>query len=596
MADKTIPLWSLESIYPSIESKEHQEAKSNLKNGLSELASLVATKPSREDFPSWLNSYLEKYNKTISLFQSMYAYAHAIYSCDTTNTAFLNNLSQIEQALVEVQDIDFLFTKILTEHKQALPTFYTAYPQYTSYSFILNEYIEGDSHYMSREEENLANSLQRYASSAWSRLQEQIISSLVDAETGKTFNELRNEAYAQERNVRKTAFEKERALLKSSEIAIAACLNNIKGATLELNKKRSWEEPIDKALFANRLSKKSLDALISAIEDSLPFWQDYLKTKARLLGLEKCEFYDLFAPLVSENTKEKIWSFAEAQKYIIETFGQFSKSLADFAQKAFENNWIDAKVRQGKVGGAYCTDFPYHKEPRVLSNFTGTFSDILTLAHELGHAYHFDCIKDEDFSLSHYPMTLAETASIFAETVVMHDAIGRSQGFEKVKLIESSLSDSAQVLVDILSRFYFERSVFEHKKEGELSAQDFSRLMKEAQEKTYGSGLTDKKHDLMWAVKGHYYGPDLDFYNFPYAFGLLFARSLFAVHKENTANGDSSFPTTYIELLKNTGRFSCEEVCAQAGFDIQTKAFWKKGIDSFVEELAEMKAYAQSIK
>ena len=147
--------------------------------------------------------------------------------------------------------------------------------------------------------------------------------------------------------------------------------------------------------------QKSLDALISAIEDSLPFWQDYFKTKASLLGLEKCEFYDLFAPLFSENAKEKIWSFAEAQKYIVETFGQFSKSLADFAQKAFENNWIDAKVRQGKVGGAYCTDFPYHKEPRVLSNFTGTFSDILTRAHELGHAYHFDCIKDEDFSLSH---------------------------------------------------------------------------------------------------------------------------------------------------------------------------------------------------
>ena len=593
MVDKTIPLWSLDSIFPSIESSEHQNAKEILKNGLQDLQKMVETKPNNKDFFPWLDSYLQLYNKTISLFASMYAYAHAVYSCDTTNTAFLNNLSQNEEVLVIVEDIQFLFTKILTENAPKLSEFYTTYPQYAQYQFLLEEIIESDKHLMTREEENIANNLQRFGSSAWSKLQEQIISSSADSETGKTFNELRNEAYSQDRAVRKTAFEKERALLKQSEIAIAACLNNIKGTTLELNKKRNWEKPLDKALFSNRLSEKSLNALIAAIEDSLPFWREYFKTKASLLGLEKCEFYDLFAPLFGENTSEKVWTFSEARSYIIETFAQFSSDMADFAKKAFDNNWIDALVRKGKVGGAYCTDFPYHKEPRVLSNFTGTFSDITTLAHELGHAYHFECIKDEDFMLSSYPMTLAETASIFAETVVMHDAINKADGFEKIKLNESSLSDSAQVLVDILSRFYFERSVFEHKAKGELAAEDFSRLMKEAQDKTYGDGLSDEKHDLMWAVKGHYYGPELDFYNYPYAFGLLFARALFAVHLENKAKGDENFPKTYRELLKHTGRFSCETVCAKAGFDITTKEFWKKGIDSFAEELKAMKDYAK---
>ena len=225
------------------------------------------------------------------------------------------------------------------------------------------------------------------------------------------------------------------------------------------------------------------------------------------------------------------------------------------------------------------------KFSRVLTNFSGTTSDILTLAHELGHAYHHFCIKDLDYNLCSYPMTLAETASIFAETMVTNSMLRTANLLEKINLLEMHLSDSCQTLLDILSRFYFEKSVFEERENKELVAEDFCRLMKDAQNKTYGNSLTETKHPYLWAVKTHYYSPSLDFYNFPYAFGQLFALGLYSQYKDNP----KEFPSQYQELLKNTGSMTCEEVCKLAGFDITTKDFWLSGIKELKLEFEEWK-------
>ena len=450
---------------------------------------------------------------------------------------------------------------------------------------------------MERIEESIANDLQRFGGDAWSKLHEQIISNMVDKDTGKTFNQLRNDAYSADRNLRKESYYKEIALLKQNEIAISSALNNIKGATISLNKKRNWGEgfegAINRSLFSSRLSRKSLDALIDAIEDSIPIWQEYLIEKAKSLNLkdekgnfEKCSFYDIFAPLVlQDSNKEKIWTYQQAKEFIIEKFSEFSSHMGDFVKIAFEENWIDAEIRKGKVGGAFCIDFPLQKVSRVLTNFSGSTSDILTLAHELGHAYHHYCIKELDYNLCSYPMTLAETASIFAETMVTNSMLKTASNSEKIKLLEMHLSDSCQTLLDILSRFYFEKSVFEQRENNELGAEDFCRLMNEAQNKTYGDSLTETKHPYLWAVKTHYYSPNLDFYNFPYAFGQLFALGLYSQYKNNP-NG---FPLQYQELLKNTGSMTCEEVCKSAGFDITTKDFWLSGVKELKAELEEWK-------
>jgi len=330
-----------------------------------------------------------------------------------------------------------------------------------------------------------------------------------------------------------------------------------------------------------RLSRKALDALISAMEDSLPDWRRYLKAKAKLLGIPTCAFHDIFAP-VGGHFPSYTWD--EARSVITKNFSGFSARMGDFAKRAFDSSWIDAEPRGGKVSGAYCTDMPLRKETRVLCNFDGTFNTVITVAHELGHAFHSDVVKDLPGLQQDYPMTLAETASIFAETVVFDAELAKADSSARLGLLEMHLQDGCQILVDILSRFYFERSVFEERKKGELPADDFCALMADAQKRTYGDGLDpDLLHPYMWLIKGHYYSAGLAFYNFPYAFGQLFGLGLYARYKKE----GPAFAETYEKILLETGRMDAVELTAKAGFDIETKAFWKSGIDLFVAQIDE---------
>lgn len=611
-----IPRWNLDSIFPSIKSAEYQKALSDFESGMGNLESLLESasnfiKNAGEnfDFPVWLKGFLEADEKVSALCGSLNAYAYIIYSVDTTNTDYLNNITRIDNLTLRYRQLDLSFKSVLLANSGRLEDFYKRFPEFDSYRYILNETLEETRHQMSAAEEKLAGELQQTGGDAWDRLHEQLISNLKDAETGKTFNELRNDAYSADSKVRKSSYEKEISLLKQNEIAFAACLNNLKGETLTLNRRRKWQKPLDRSLSSARLSQKTLDALISSIEESLPLWREYFNLKADFLHKNNLtvsqdkrglSFYDLFAPLVStplnkrdnsdagqnQGLLSKEWTFDEARDYIIERYSSFSAEMGEFAKKAFAENWIDAEVRAGKVGGAYDEDFALGHQSRIMTNFTGAFSDIITLAHELGHAYHFSCMKGKPSAFFSYPMTLAETASTFAETIVKQDMISKCSDAEKIQILDLDLQDVSQVLVDILCRFYFEKSVFEEREKGELNADDFCRLMKDAQEKSYGNGLNSERHEYMWAVKSHYYSTGLDFYNFPYAFGQLFAAGLYARYQKE----GKDFAKTYAELLSNTGNMSCEDLCKKAGFDITQKAFWKNGIEMYAKEVEMMKA------
>jgi oligoendopeptidase F len=621
MKNNDVPTWNLDSIYKGIDSDEYKKALKDYSSYMEELEQHLKiaeeqTNKKDIDFPSWLDKYLTLFIKFNDLETTLGAYAYIIYSTDTTNTDYLNNMSTIDEMGLRSGQISIRFNSILSKNKESLKNFYKIFPKYCDYEYILGRVIEDTEHQMSAAEENLASDLQRTGGNAWSRLHEQLISNMHD-ENGKTFNELRNDAYSADAKLRKSSWKKEVNLLQQNEIAFAASLNNLKGETVTLNKRRNWNEAIDRAIFSSKLNKETLNALICAIEESLPIWRDYLQTKAMILrkynstesktsGIENHKgiaFYDLFAPLCNDCSSDKNsllskdYTFEEAKEYILKEYYSFSKDMGDFAKQAFEKNWIDAKVHAGKVGGAYDQDFAKGHQSRILSNFTGAFSDIVTLAHELGHAYHFSCMKDKESIFYNYPMTLAETASTFAETIVKQDAIKSSVGSDKINLIELDLQDTCQVLVDILCRFYFEQSVFEQRQKGELCSEDFCRLMREAQEKSYGNGLNDEessdgkfleRHEYMWAVKSHYYSTDLDFYNFPYAFGQLFAAALY----EKAKKEGPSFAKTYADLLSETGSMSCEDLCKKAGFDITKKEFWLSGIKMYCDELRILKENA----
>ena len=628
-----IPDWDLGSIYPDINSEKYKSDLAKLTEGIKTLKALndQAENPDQKNhlnIQNWIADFFKADDILGPLANTLAAYSYSIYSVDTTSKSLLDNLNQVE-SLTDQYEIQLnRFSHTVAKNRGILSEFYANFPQYRKYEFSINEMLEDDIHTLSPELEGIIAKLQQTGGRAWDRLHEQLISNLKDPETGKLFNELRNDAYSPDARLRKESWQKEIALLKQNEIAFAASLNNLKGETLSLLEERSWNCAIDRALSSSRMKKETLDALIAAIEESLPQWRKYLKAKAEYLknhnatastncGKEKgLAFYDLFAPLdgntandgntntagqtetgcntatpsatnnraaSEESLLSKNRTFEEARDYIIKEFTSFSPVMGDFAKNAFDKNWIDARVHPGKVGGAYCQDFYVQKESRVLSNFTGAFSDIITLAHELGHAFHFFCIKDKDYRNANYPMTLAETASTFAETIVKQDILKTASKEDRIKILELDLQDTCQVLVDILCRFYFERSVFEERQNGELTSEDFCRLMADAQERSYGDGLSAERHEYMWAVKSHYYSVDLDFYNFPYAFGQLFAAGLYSRYKKE----GKAFVDIYCNLLSDTGSMSCEDLCFKAGFDITKKDFWKSGIDFYIKEIQQ---------
>lgn len=628
-----IPDWDLGSIYPDINSEKYKSDLAKLTEGIKTLKALndQAENPDQKNhlnIQNWIADFFKADDILGPLANTLAAYSYSIYSVDTTSKSLLDNLNQVE-SLTDQYEIQLnRFSHTVAKNRGILSEFYVNFPQYKKYEFSINQMLEDDIHTLSPELEEIIAKLQQTGGRAWDRLHEQLISNLKDPETGKLFNELRNDAYSPDARLRKESWQKEIALLKQNEIAFAASLNNLKGETLSLLEERSWNCAIDRTLSSSRMKKETLDALIAAIEESLPQWRKYLKAKAEYLknhnatASTNCDkekglaFYDLFAPLDGNTTSDgntntagqtetgcntatpsatnnraaseesllsKNWTFEEARDYIIREFASFSPKMGEFAQNAFDRNWIDARVHPGKVGGAYCQDFYVQKESRVLSNFTGAFSDIITLAHELGHAFHFFCIKDKDYRNANYPMTLAETASTFAETIVKQDILKTASKEDRIKILELDLQDTCQVLVDILCRFYFERSVFEERQNGELTSEDFCSLMADAQERSYGDGLSAERHEYMWAVKSHYYSVDLDFYNFPYAFGQLFAAGLYSRYKKE----GKAFVDIYCNLLSDTGSMSCEDLCFKAGFDITKKDFWKSGIDFYINEIEQ---------
>ncbi|MEI6875772.1 MAG: M3 family oligoendopeptidase, partial [Spirochaetota bacterium] len=547
----------------------------------------------------WLVRALALEDEIVTLHSTLNSYCYARFSTATRDQEAMAELNAVEELGLPVKRIGVLFRNALALRREAVLGLCRTDSRIMPFVFHLEEELAWQAKQMSPELEDLAADLLRSGGDAWGRLQESVSSNtsmIWDEKSGerKTIVQLRNLAFDADRQVREKAYRLELEAWKGVEIPMAAALNGVKGFTISIEGRRGWQSPIEKTIEQSRITRKTLDALISAMEDSLPTWRRYIRAKARLVGAERCAFYDLFAPVRWGDAPvrwgeevgggEKKWRFDEASDYIAGKFAGFDPAMGAFAARAFRENWIDAEPREGKVGGAYCTHMPSAKVARVLCNFDGSFSALTTVAHELGHAWHYECIKDKPIVLTDYPMTLAETASIFAETVIFESAIGSAGAEEKLGLVEGHLQDGCQVIVDILSRFHFEKAVFERRRRAELSPQEFSELMIDAQKRTYGDALDPGRlHKYMWAVKGHYYSPGLAYYNFPYAFGLLFALGLYDRYRME----GPGFAKSYRELLTETGSASAVEVTRRAGFDIETPAFWQRGLSVFEAQTVE---------
>ncbi len=376
--------------------------------------------------------------------------------------------------------------------------------------------------------------------------------------------------------VRRDAYEAELKAYPKMEQSMAACLNAIKGEGLTLIKAENFDSILDETLFQSAMDRETLEAMWTACREFFPAFRKYLRKKGELLGHKNgLPFYDLFAPVSIGEASARTYTMEEAHELLVREMSKFTPEMGEFIDRAFNERWIDMFPYEGKGGGAFCAGIESCEQSRVLTNFTGSMGDVSTLAHELGHAWHNHCMKGLPLSMRGTPMPLAETASIFNETLLASVLRSGAEKEELFTILEAELQNATQVIVDIYSRYLFETAVIEGRKSHQLSVEELKNLMLDAQDQSYGEGLDPEyRHPYMWACKSHYYIPGMGFYNFPYAFGLLFGKGVFAQYQEKGAE----FVPVYNQLLRSCGSDDIAHVAASVGIDVHSVDFWRESL------------------
>jgi pepF/M3 family oligoendopeptidase len=452
-----------------------------------------------------------------------------------------------------------------------------------AHNFIIKEQKAFAEHQMDTDLEVLATKMSQNGSSLFNQMQRYLTSTTEIEFQGKqlSLSEVRNLAYDNDPAVRKEGYETELALYKKIEDAMSFAIDGIKGEVNTLSEMRKFDSALDDALLKSRMKKETLNSLLTAMKEYLPEFRKYLRRKALVLGHKNgLPWYDMFA---SMGSNERKYTIEEAQQFILKNFATFSDGLRNLAERAFKEDWIDYLPHKGKVGGAFCSNLIAIKQSRILSNFDGQIGDIITLSHELGHAYHGDQIFNETVLNSDYTMPVAETASTLCETIAKKAAFREAKtDDEKMAILETELQDTTQVIVDIFSRFLFESNLFEARKSSLPNAKALNEMMLKAQKEAYGDGLNPEYlNSGMWIVKSHYYSGYLSFYNFPYAFGLLFAKGIYAKFLEQ----GHKFVPQVNKLLRATGQMTVEDAAKVVGIDVTDPNFWRNGLEVIKEDI-----------
>lgn len=597
------PAWNIESEYPSIHSKPFQSDWETIVTNLKQLESGVAAvkmqfaKPDANAIAKIQDLFILE-EKVMILIGNLHTYLSCQLSVDATNSEAKGKISELEavnskiaQAVIPLQIFikrcdDSIFSQILNR------------PELKGHEFTWSQKRLQAIYLLSESEETLLEGLSVTGHSAWGNLYNDLSGTMkVSLKYPDRTEEV---GLAKAHSLTRTSNELDRkvawmgiqeAWAQHQETA-AGILNALAGWRHEVNSKRSHHKEktfLADPLSDNRISKETLEALMTACHNNIKDIQKAPLLMAKVLKKKQLDPWDLLAPSpVTGSSKEM--SFADGAKLISDSFGQVSPEMADFVKMMVKNQWIEGRVMPTKRTGAYCTGFPKSLEPRVYMTYMGSNSDVSTLAHELGHAFHSWVMKDMPRAQMDYPMTLAETASIFAETV-LHDAlIQKATSFEeKVEFGWNDIEGAMALLLNIPTRFEFEKKFYERRKDRVVGAEELCKLMDETWSKWYGDTLS-KNDDLFWAHKLHFHIAGLSFYNFPYTFGYLFSLSIYARRKELGAD----FMKTYVEILRDTGRMTAEDLIQKhLGEDIRRPEFWQKAIDVVKEKINKFEKLVQ---
>ena len=589
-----LPHWDMTPVFPSLESAAFVEAFEAVLTRIDRLGTLFDRhNVRRREVPAVDAAFVTAYEEITAELNSYQEQMRVVsaYIASFNATDARNDLARSRESELTTRSV--AFSKLATRYVAWVGTTDTeallaASAAATQHVYNVRRASYQAQHQMSETEESLTADLSPAGISGWAKLHGNLTAMLTatvpirgEART-LPMSSVRALASDPDRAVRKAAYEAEIAVWEANAVPLAAALNGVKGVQQVVRKRRGYADDVEPTLFANGIDQTTLDAMHAACTEAFPDFRRYLTAKARALGLETMAWYDLNAAI---GATTHLWQWDEACDFIRANFAGYSDRLRDFADRSFTEQWIDAEPRVGKRGGAFCMGVR-PGESRVMLNYDGSFMGVSTLAHELGHAYHNLNLAHRSPMERSTPSTLAETASIFCETLAFDAALEKASKEERIVLLDTVLDRNLAVVVDIHSRFLFEKSVFAKRAERDLTVAEFNNLMLTAQRQTYGDAITPL-HPYMWAVKGHYYGPT--FYNYPYTFGLLFGLGLYARYRK----APDAFRAEYDDFLSSTGLADAVTLAARFGIDIQSVDFWRSSLDVIRGQMADFECLVE---
>lgn len=574
--------WSLEVYYKGYEDPAFAEDFELLQKNAQALETALGQAREQDDVQG-LVTVLEAKEEYAKVLFKLNEYLGLRNSVDTTDGKTLDYIGRLDKINASTAKAQSAMDKYIAGVAD-LEACIAAHPLLTEYAFLLRNTKKNAVHLFSDEMEAMISRMNLSGGNAWSRLFDYLTSTLKVDYDGEqiTLPAVRNLANDPDGAVRKKAYEAELASYAKIEGSIAYALNNIKSQVRMLAQERGYGSALTMTLDQSDMKRETLDAMFGAMQEYLPAFHKYMRAKAEYLGYHNgLPWFEMLAPL---GRNDKKYTLEETKQCLLDSFGQFSKDMADMMERAFDEEWIDFYPREGKVGGAFCCEVSHAGQSRILTNFNGSFDAVDTLAHELGHAYHGTQTCSHRILNRDYPMQVAETASTFNETHITCLAIAKATGEEKLALLDNILMNTTQVICDIYSRFLFEDSVFNACEDRFLMPEDLKAMMLDAQKKAYGDGLDPEyMHPYMWACKGHYYSEALSYYNFPYAFGAMLAMGLYSMYLKE---GEAFLPK-YNKFLHATTVMSVEDTAAVVGIDLTSKDFWRESLKSFADMIDE---------
>ena len=571
--------WDLTVFYKDFDDPEFKDDLARLPKEIDAFTAAIAAPA--EDEVEKLVSLVHQEEALSNLFERLSLMIELTLSVDANNKAANAAMAPLMRAVMGSSLASNAFSRYLASLEN-LDAIIDADDELKARAFALREAAEDAKHQLPEALEKPVLKMQLSGGEAFSQLRDKLDATLLVDYDGKQIplSAVRALAYDGDADTRRRAYEAELASYKKIELPMSFCLNNLKAEGETMAALKGYKGVLDMALAHSRMDEKTLEAMWTAIREALPELREYFKAKGRLLGHENgLAFYDLFAP-VGQSTRT--YTVDEARALLLDLFGKFCPEMGEMMRTAFDEGWIDMYPREGKSGGAFCSGYYAKNISRVMTNFAGSASDVSTLAHELGHAFNNRMLHHKPIMMTETPMPLAETASTFNETLLISQLLKTATPEEELTLLDSCLTEQTQTMVDIYSRFLFEQKVVAAQADHALDVDELKETMLWAQEQSYGDGLDPEyRHPYIWACKSHYYSTGVHFYNFPYAFGGLFARGLYARYEKE----GEAFVPVYCDLLSRFGSDTIANVTASVGIDVTTPDFWREAVESVLVQV-----------